>query len=40
MADAGYVGVAKREENQVRAVNWHVSMRPSKRRFLPETPLG
>lgn len=39
-ADAGYVGVAKREENQGRAVNWHVAMRPSKRRALPETPLG
>ena len=39
-ADAGYVGVAKREENQGRAVNWHVAMRPGKRRALPETPLG
>ena len=39
-ADAGYVGVDKREENQGRAVNWHVAMRPGKRRALPETPLG
>ena len=39
-ADAGYVGVAKREENEGRAVNWHVAMRPGKRRALPETPLG
>lgn len=39
-ADAGYVGVAKREENQGRAVNWHVAMRPGKRRALPATPLG
>ncbi len=39
-ADAGYVGVAKREENQGRAVKWHVAMRPGKRRVLPVTPLG
>lgn len=39
-ADAGYVGAAKREENQGRAVNWHVAMRPGKRRTLPATSLG
>ena len=39
-ADAGYVGVAKRKENQDRKVNWHVAMRPGKRRALPETSLG
>ena len=39
-ADAGYVGVTKREENVGRAVNWHVAMRPGKRRALPATPLG
>lgn len=39
-ADAGYVGVAKREENEGLAVNWHVAMRPSKRRALPKTALG
>jgi IS5 family transposase len=39
-ADAGYVGVAKRKENQDRKVNWHVAMRPGKRRALPETFLG
>ena len=39
-ADAGYVGVAKREEIQDRAVNWHVAMQPGKRRALPETKLG
>ena len=39
-ADAGYVGVAKRKENQDRKVNWHVAMRPGKRRTLPETSLG
>lgn len=39
-ADAGYVGVAKREENQGRAVKWHVAMWPGKCRALPVTPLG
>ena len=39
-ADAGYVGVASREENQDRAVNWHVAMRPGKCRALPATPLS
>lgn len=38
--DAGYQGVEKREENQGVPVNWHVAMRPGKRRALPETPLG
>lgn len=38
--DAGYQGVDKREENKGRAVNWHVAMRPGKRRMLPDTPLG
>ena len=33
-ADAGYQGVAKREEAQVAAVNWHLAMRPGKRRAL------
>jgi IS5 family transposase len=28
------------EENQGRAVNWHVAMRPGKRRALPMTSLG
>ena len=39
-ADAGYVGAAKRDENQGRAVNWHVAVRPGKRRALPTTSLG
>jgi len=33
-ADAGYQGVDKREENIGVPVNWHVAMRPSKRRAL------
>ena len=33
-ADAGYQGVAKREEAQDAAVNWHVALRPGKRRAL------
>ncbi len=39
-ADAGYVGVQKREENRDLAVAWHVAMRPGKRRALPDTELG
>lgn len=33
-ADAGYQGVAKREEVQGIKANWHVAMRPGKRRAL------
>jgi IS5 family transposase len=33
-ADAGYQGVAKREQAQDAAVNWHVALRPGKRRAL------
>ena len=39
-ADAGYTGVEKRQENQGRAVTWHIAMRPGKRRALPDTELG
>ena len=40
-ADAGYQGVAKREETQNIDVNWHVAMRPGKRRALDKaTPMG
>ena len=35
-ADAGYQGVDKREENIAVPVNWHVAMRPGKRRALPQ----
>ena len=40
-ADAGYQGVAKREEVQNIKANWHVAMRPGKRRALDkQSPLG
>ncbi len=40
-ADAGYKGVAKREEGRDIEVNWHVAMRPGKRRALDkQSPLG
>lgn len=40
-ADAGYQGVVKREEVQDIEVNWHVAMRPGKRRALDkQSPLG
>jgi len=40
-ADAGYQGVTKREEVQDIEVNWHVAMRPGKRRALDkQSPLG
>ena len=38
--DAGYQGVEKRVENQGKKVTWHVAMKPSKRRALPDTKLG
>jgi transposase, IS5 family len=37
--DAGYTGVEKRPERK-RAVNWHVAMKPGKRRALGKTRLG
>ncbi len=40
-ADAGYQGVAKREETQDIECDWHVAMRPGKRRALDKnTPMG
>ena len=40
-ADAGYQGVAKREEVQGIEANWHVAMRPGKRRMLDkDSPMG
>ena len=40
-ADAGYQGVGKREETQGMNVNWHVAMRPGKRKVLDKsTPMG
>ncbi|MDP2370386.1 IS5 family transposase [Rhodoferax sp.] len=38
--DAGYQGIEKREENLETPVNWHVAMRPGKRRALDRSPLG
>jgi IS5 family transposase len=38
--DAGYQGVEKREENLELPVNWHIAMRPGKRKALPGTLLG
>ena len=37
--DAGYTGVAKRAERQ-REIDWHVAMKPGKRRQLGKTRLG
>lgn len=40
-ADAGYQGVAKREEVQSILANWHVAMGPGKRRALDkQSPVG
>ena len=40
-ADAGYQGVAKREEVRDIKTNWHVAMRPGKRRALDKSsPMG
>ena len=39
-ADAGYVGVQKRPENQGTEVEWHIALRPSQRKALPESPEG
>ncbi|WP_066263407.1 IS5 family transposase [Hydrogenophaga flava] len=38
-ADAGYQGVAKREETQGIEVNWRVAMRPGKRKVLDKATL-
>jgi transposase, IS5 family len=41
LADAGYQGVGKRQETQDIEVNWHVAMRPGKRKVLDKsTPMG
>ncbi len=40
-ADSGYQGVGKRHETQGIEVNWHVAMRPGKRKVLDKsTPMG
>lgn len=38
--DAGYQGIEKREENLETPVNWHIAMRPGKRRALDKSPQG
>lgn len=38
--DAGYQGVAKREENRNTDVTWQIALRPGKRRALPDTESG
>lgn len=40
LGDAGYQGVGKRPENQGKAVTWHVAMKRSKRKALPNNRLG
>ena len=41
LADAGYQGVGKWQETQNIEVNWHVAMRPGKRKVLDKsTPKG
>lgn len=40
LGDAGYQGVEKRPENLGKAVTWHVAMKRSKRRALPNNKLG
>ncbi len=40
LGDAGYQGVEKREENQGKAVTWHVAMKRSKHKALPNNKLG
>ena len=40
LGDAGYRGVEKREENQGRNVQWHIAMRPGKRRTLGRGNMG
>lgn len=39
-ADAGYQGIHKRKELKDKKIQWHVALRPGKRRALPETPEG
>lgn len=40
LGDAGYQGVEKREENLGRDVQWHIAMRPGKRRALGKGNMG
>ncbi len=40
LGDAGYQGVEKRDENQGKSVTWHVAMKRSVRKALPNNKLG
>ena len=40
LGDAGYQGVEKRKENQGKPIDWHVAMRPGKRRMLAQNGMG
>lgn len=40
LGDAGYQGVAKREENAGKDVVWHTAMRPGKRKTLKKNMIG
>ena len=40
IGNAGYQGVEKREENLGKSVTWHVAMKRSKRKALPNNKLG
>jgi transposase, IS5 family len=40
LGDAGYQGVEKRAENQGKTVTWHVAMKRSVRKALPNNKLG
>lgn len=40
LGDAGYQGVAKREENAGKGVDWHTAMRPGKRKTLKKNMIG
>ena len=40
LGDAGYQGVEKRSENIGKSVTWHVAMKRSKRKALPNNKLG
>jgi IS5 family transposase len=40
LGDAGYQGVGKRAEDADKAIDWHVTMRPSVRKTLKKNPLG
>lgn len=39
LGDTGYQGVEKREENRGKSVTWHVAMKRSKRKALPNNKL-